>query len=36
MNEPDYYGRIDISYPLIEPYIYVFPESFDVDSSGVY
>lgn len=35
MNEPDYYGRIDISYPLIEPYIYVFPESFDVDSSGV-
>ncbi|HOV34051.1 MAG TPA: trypsin-like peptidase domain-containing protein [Candidatus Hydrogenedens sp.] len=35
MKEPDYYGRLDISYPLIEPYIFVFPEVFDVDGSGI-
>lgn len=34
MNEPDYYGRFDVSYPLIEPYIYVPPNIFDVDDSG--
>mgnify|MGYP001250142630 CR=1 FL=1 len=34
MNEPDYYGRFDVSYPLIEPYIFVPPNIFDVDGSG--
>ncbi len=35
MQEPDYYGRLDVSYPLIEPYIFIAPEDFDVDGSGV-
>lgn len=34
MSEPDYYGRFDVSYPLIEPYIFVSPNIFDVDNSG--
>ncbi len=35
MNEPDYFGRLDVSYPLIEPYIFVPPNIFDVDGSGI-
>ncbi len=35
MNEPDYYGRFDVSYPLIEPYLYTPPNIYDVDDSGV-
>ncbi len=34
MNEPDYFGRLDVSYPLIEPYIFIPPNVFDVDGSG--
>ncbi|MGC9055145.1 MAG: trypsin-like serine peptidase, partial [Candidatus Hydrogenedens sp.] len=34
MNEPDYYGRFDVSYPLIEPFIFIPPNIFDVDNSG--
>ncbi len=35
MNEPDYFGRFDISYPLLEPYIFIPPNIFDVDGSGI-
>lgn len=35
MNEPDYFGRLDVSYPLIEPYISLLPNIFDIDGSGV-
>lgn len=35
MNEPDYFGRLDVSYSLIEPYIFIPPNIFDVDGSGI-
>ncbi|HOK10366.1 MAG TPA: trypsin-like peptidase domain-containing protein [Candidatus Hydrogenedens sp.] len=35
IDEPDYYGRMDVSYPLIKPYLYIAPDEYDVDKSGV-
>ncbi|MCX8064676.1 MAG: trypsin-like peptidase domain-containing protein [Candidatus Hydrogenedentes bacterium] len=34
MTEPDYFGRFDVSYPILEPFLPVSEVNYDIDNSG--
>ncbi len=34
MDEPDYFGRFDVSYPILEPFLPQVKINYDVDNSG--
>lgn len=34
MNEPDYFGRFDVSFPILEPFLPSIEVNYDIDNSG--